>query len=76
VRSTSVRLWVVVVALQALGCGKDTPADGIDAPCTRTRDCLDGLLCKGGFCDAADGGVSGDSGSQTDASSQDAFDGE
>jgi hypothetical protein len=32
------------------GCGADTPPSGRNAPCTRQRDCVTGLVCGGGVC--------------------------
>jgi hypothetical protein len=73
VRSTTLTLLIVLGAVLQVACSTDTPADGLNAPCTRTRDCVDGLQCLGGFCNGGDAGVA-DGASNGDASSSDAFD--
>jgi hypothetical protein len=73
VRSTTLTLLIVLGAVHQVACGTDTPADGQNAPCTRTRDCVDGLQCLGGFCDNGDAGVA-DGATNGDAGSPDASD--
>ena len=53
-----------VVSLGALalgrdpGCGgSDSPESGVNAPCTRTKDCSGNLVCTEGVCAAADSGA-------------------
>jgi hypothetical protein len=42
------------------GCAsEDNLAVGINAACTRTKDCLSGLTCTGGVCLLADAGADG-----------------
>jgi hypothetical protein len=50
---------VLVVALGALRdpCGTQTSAVGLYAPCTRTKDCDNGLSCVDGVCSLGDGGA-------------------
>lgn len=46
------------------GCGGDDTPGGPNAPCTRPKDCANGLVCSEGVCTAPDSGVAaGDSGS-------------
>jgi len=40
-------------------CGTDTTAAGLYAPCTRTKDCAEGLTCVAGACASSDGGGEG-----------------
>ena len=77
-------LWVVsryalsvVAAVFALAarrdpCGTDTSPAGVNAACTRTKDCEVGLSCVGGVCSPPDAGVT-ESGS--DANDSGAADG-
>ena len=51
-------------ALRDPSCGTDTPAGGLNTPCTRSSDCQGGLTCAG-MCVAIDAGT-------TDAQSGDA----
>jgi hypothetical protein len=54
------RALFLLVALGALNdpsCGTDTPAGGINSPCTRSSDCQGGLTCTGAMCVAVDAGV-------------------
>ena len=55
---------LLVVALAALRdpCGTDASPEGVNAACTRTKDCQSGLTCIGGVCSMPDGGTP-DSGS-------------
>jgi hypothetical protein len=55
---------LLVVALSALRdpCGTDTSPEGVNAACTRTKDCQSGLTCIGGVCSLPDAGTP-DSGS-------------
>ncbi len=53
-----------VVSLGALalgrdpGCsGSDSPSSGVNAPCTRTKDCNGGLVCMEGVCTEPDSGA-------------------
>jgi len=40
------------------GCGgADSPSSGLNAPCTRTKDCSAGLVCAEGVCTEPDAGV-------------------
>jgi hypothetical protein len=40
------------------GCGGgDTPSGGVNAPCTRSKDCSSGLVCSEGVCSEPDSGV-------------------
>ncbi len=51
---------VMLVALAAgfgLGCSsEDTEAAGVNAACTRDKDCQQGLACTGGVCTPQDAG--------------------
>ncbi len=47
-------------------CGTDTPAGGLNTPCTRSSDCQGGLTCSGAVCVALDAGGS-DAGEPADA---------
>jgi hypothetical protein len=59
-------IWALVMACGAstTACSTSTPAEGLDAPCTRTSDCQAGLVCGlPGFCtppDASDEDSSAD----------------
>jgi len=55
---------LLVVALGALRdpCDTATSASGVNAPCTRTTDCLSGLSCAAGKCTAPDTGALNDGG--------------
>jgi hypothetical protein len=53
-----------VVSLGALalgrdpGCGgSDSPSSGVNAPCTRSKDCSGGLVCTEGVCTEPDSGA-------------------
>lgn len=50
---------LLVVALGAFRdpCGTQTSAVGLNAPCTRTKDCDNGLTCVDGVCSLGDGGA-------------------
>ena len=40
------------------GCGgADSPSSGVNAPCTRSKDCTGGLVCAEGVCTEPDSGV-------------------
>ena len=64
-----------VVSLGALalgrdpGCGgADSPSSGVNAPCTRSKDCSNDLVCAEGVCTEADSGapvIKADAGSGT-----------
>ena len=38
-------------------CGTDTSPVGVNAACTRTKDCDNGLTCVGGVCSPPDAGA-------------------
>jgi len=69
------RAVLLVVALGGLAnasCSTDTPAGGPNAPCTRPKDCADGLTCTPeGFCVSPEAGTS-DAASGADSSASDA----
>jgi hypothetical protein len=50
---------LLAVLLGALGnpCEAGTMAAGVNAPCTRTKDCAWGLQCLQGTCTSVDGGA-------------------
>lgn len=61
-----VRQSFAAVALVALGFSRDPGCGGVDdpdggpnAPCTRSSDCGDGLLCLEGVCRERDAGAAG-----------------
>jgi hypothetical protein len=66
-------LVVALVALRSPSCGTDAQALGPNAPCTRTTDCEEGLVCppQGGFCISRDAGMS-DVGGTLDSGASDA----
>jgi hypothetical protein len=68
---------LLVVALGALRdpCGTDTTAAGVNGPCTRTKDCQDGLSCVEGVCSPPDAGVADSGSDATDSGTPDAPDG-
>jgi hypothetical protein len=40
------------------GCGgADSPSSGLNAPCTRSKDCSSSLVCSEGVCTELDAGV-------------------
>lgn len=40
------------------GCGgSESPSSGVNAPCTRSKDCTGGLLCTEGVCAEPDSGA-------------------
>ena len=40
------------------GCGSaDSPSSGLNAPCTRSKDCTTGLVCAEGVCTEPDSGI-------------------
>jgi len=53
---------LLVVALGAMRdpCGTDTSTVGVNAACTRTKDCDEGLSCVGGVCSPPDSGAPAD----------------
>lgn len=55
-------LLVALGALRDPSCGTDTPAGGLNTPCTRPSDCQGGLTCAGAMCVVLDAGM-GDAGS-------------
>jgi hypothetical protein len=57
------------------GCGgADSPSGGANAPCTRTRDCGDRLVCSEGVCTEPDAGIAPPDGGRDAPSSGDAAD--
>jgi hypothetical protein len=53
-----------VVSLGALALGRDpgcggseTPSSGVNAPCTRSKDCTGALVCTEGVCAEPDSGL-------------------
>jgi hypothetical protein len=68
--------WALACALVGAACGRDTTADGLNAPCTRTSDCIDGLQCLGGFCHSAEGDAGSDGGPSADAGTSDGASGD
>ena len=53
-----------VVSLAALALGRDpgcggseSPSSGVNAPCTRSKDCSSGLVCTEGVCTEPDSGA-------------------
>jgi hypothetical protein len=67
---------LLVVALGSLRdpCGTDTSPVGVNAACTRTSDCDDGLSCVGGVCTPPDAGAPADGGA-SDSNDSSATDG-
>lgn len=67
------KTWIVCAVLGAspAACGTETASEGINAPCTRTTDCVDGLQCLGGFCDFADAGAPLDGNATADSNASD-----
>jgi hypothetical protein len=53
------------VVLAVAACGSDESAKGINAACTRSSDCDNGLSCLNGLCEPPDAGVQPDAGSDT-----------
>jgi hypothetical protein len=51
---------IVVGLLRDPGCGGDDMPNGVNGPCTRSKDCTAGLACQQGVCTPPDAGVSGD----------------
>jgi hypothetical protein len=51
---TGVVSTLSVVAGISSGCGTDSAADGLNGPCTRDDNCIDGLRCAGGVCTPVD----------------------
>lgn len=54
---------IAVLAVMSLGLsrepgcgGADSPSSGLNAPCTRSKDCSAGLVCDQGVCTDPDGG--------------------
>ena len=58
-----------VAGLRTPGCGGDDPEHGVNAPCTRPKDCAPGLRCANGVCEDPDAAP------PVDAASGDAGDG-
>jgi Dickkopf-like protein len=69
-------LLVAAVALgKDPGCGGvDSTTGGVNAPCTRDKDCTAGLTCLNGSCVAPDSGLPPPD-AASDAGSEDAGDG-
>lgn len=68
-----------VVSLGALafgrdpGCGgTDSPSSGLNAPCTRSKDCTNALVCTEGVCTESDSGVIPPDGGRDAAPAEDA----
>jgi hypothetical protein len=74
--TTRVALGAAVLAAAGaaicMACGTETSGSGPNGPCTRTKDCVDGLECLNGVCFAADAGLGPDAGSALDSSEADA----
>jgi hypothetical protein len=64
-------LLVALAAWHDPSCGTDTPAGGLNTPCTRSSDCQGGLTCLGSVCVAIDSGGT-DAGEPADARAIDA----
>jgi len=65
-------LMVLVLGALRDPCGTDTSTVGLNAPCTRSSDCENGLACLGGVCTPTESGVASDGGSDAnDASARD-----
>ena len=71
-QALAAKLFTVGIALGFAndpGCGSvDSPSSGINAPCTRTKDCKGDLVCEKGVCTSpsqVDAG--GDSSADADA---------
>jgi hypothetical protein len=70
---------LLVFAFAALRdpCGTDTSPEGVNAACTRTKDCEEGLSCVGGVCSLSDaspttdGGIDSSQDSGSDGSAAD-----
>jgi len=45
-----------VAGLRGPGCGGDDHEHGVNAPCTRPKDCAPPLLCVSGVCEEPDAG--------------------
>jgi hypothetical protein len=50
-------LAVAMGAARDPGCNTETSPGGVDAPCTRDKDCSNGLSCTGGVCLGPDAGA-------------------
>ena len=69
---THMKTKMKLVLLAALvHCGTDASTVGLNAPCTRTSDCDDGLTCLGGVCSLPDAGVPDGSSDASDAGDAD-----
>lgn len=55
--SRNVLLLVVLLGSLRDPCGTDTSTEGVNAACTRTSDCDNGLTCQGGVCTPPDAGA-------------------
>jgi len=55
-------LFVAFFLLRGDGCEGDGTRNDEGGPCTRPRDCQEGLSCTSGVCVGADGGPPGDAG--------------
>jgi hypothetical protein len=63
-------LGVAAVALYASGAGCGSAVDsssGLNAPCTRDKDCQDGLTCEEGVCTGPSVDAGGDASDASDA---------
>lgn len=65
---------LLVVALGMLAsCGTDSPPGGPGTPCTRSSDCLQGLMCTPEGCEGANAEAGeSDGGNEVDSSAPDA----
>jgi hypothetical protein len=52
-----VLLFVAALGMLRDPCGTDTVGAGVNGPCTRSKDCADGLSCVMGVCTSPDAGV-------------------
>jgi hypothetical protein len=52
----------VGLSLSACGANESSSVNGIEGPCTRSRDCQGGLVCVNGICSEPDAGVSPEGG--------------
>jgi hypothetical protein len=61
-------LALIALARNLGGCGVDSKSGGVNAPCTRAKDCNENLVCQGGACidlDASTGDGGGGDASDT-----------
>jgi hypothetical protein len=65
-------LAVTMAVLRDPGCGTETTSGGVNAPCTRDKDCSPGLTCTGGVCLGPEAGPPPPSDAGADAGPEDA----